>query len=298
MAVSLVNITLSSESKEPPARTIFNILAAFVAVFGFGMGIASPHPFFGISLMAFASLYLSWELFNSPIAVRLISRPFRIFVFIVLMSAFAWMAVPNLHNPSDSNNVDIAETSTANSAPSTLTVPLSDLPPVKSRLPIPATESPTPISKGDSSSQKAPTSVAHPAAETPKSGPEELAPSHPAAKQKALDLSIDILRFVTDRKKTQPSVSALTIRNGVLEQQLSQFDQDYRQWMSETGDQYRILFAGRITAVLQDAKAAKVAVGDADLNCATSAGAGADGNLAVIEMCGANIGAIAERFLE
>jgi hypothetical protein len=156
------------------------------------------------------------------------------------------------------------------------------------------TETHTPTRKGILPSNVPPATQIVPPA-SPNNGPVPTQP-HLGSKQRALELSRDMLSFVGERKTTEPSNLSFTARTKEeQDKQLSQFNQEYQHWMRETGNQYRLRFAGRITAVLQDTKAAGIDLGGGESNCATAAGAGASGNLAVIETCGANIGAIGER---
>lgn len=82
------------EPKEPPIRTLFNIFATALAVFGFGVEMEGSHPYLGIGLMLVALAYGVWELFTSDAAVSRFSLPFRLLFLFALTAILIWVSWP------------------------------------------------------------------------------------------------------------------------------------------------------------------------------------------------------------
>src|SRR5579862_28820 len=87
---------LPSDSKEPPVRAVFNIFAAVIAVFGFGLGMEGAHPYVGIVFMLLALGYGAWELLVSKPERRRFPLSLRITFLEVLLVLFVWVSWPHL----------------------------------------------------------------------------------------------------------------------------------------------------------------------------------------------------------
>lgn len=76
----------------------------------------------------------------------------------------------------------------------------------------------------------------------------------PSPKKKALQLSNDLLKFLSDRMKAQPEPQRLhsgMTKEEVLKRQ-DDFQASFVQWMNDTGSEERNKFALRVAVVLQD----------------------------------------------
>jgi hypothetical protein len=96
MELGLFSPSPMSEPKEPPMRTAFNIIAAVIAVFAFGLEMEGSHPYWGMFFMAAALGYGAWELFTSKAAISRFSAPIRVMFLIALSGVFGWVSWPHI----------------------------------------------------------------------------------------------------------------------------------------------------------------------------------------------------------
>lgn len=82
--------------KESPVRRIANIIAAILAIFGFGLEMEGSHPYIGILFMCGALLYGAWELFTSKAAIRAFPLPVRISFLLLLLAGISWVSWPHV----------------------------------------------------------------------------------------------------------------------------------------------------------------------------------------------------------
>jgi hypothetical protein len=112
----------------------------------------------------------------------------------------------------------------------------------------------------------------------------------PSPKKKALQLSNDILRFLSDRMKTKPNPP---IFNGTANEQRVQmsneFEQSFLKWMSETASEYQIRFGPGVSSIIDDAQSAGLSAENIKI-CIFS-----NGNTFEIQECGSRIGALADK---
>jgi len=82
------------ERKEPVVRTVFNIIATILAVFGFGLAIWGKYPYLGLTFMASALVYGFWELFTSQAAIQRFPTATRITFICALSGVLVWVSWP------------------------------------------------------------------------------------------------------------------------------------------------------------------------------------------------------------
>jgi hypothetical protein len=112
----------------------------------------------------------------------------------------------------------------------------------------------------------------------------------PSPKKRALQVSTDILKFLGDRVKNQPTFFPTTGETGEdWRRQNDQFSQDYMKWMNETAAKYQVQFAIPIAEVLQDMKSEGIDISGVDI-CNVS-----NGNTFAIQKCGVGLGTLAEK---
>ena len=122
---------------------------------------------------------------------------------------------------------------------------------------------------------------------------EKLKSEMPSPRKKALLLSNDMLKFLGDRIKTQPSSPGMELRRVSAEQwnqTMNEYTRKYETWMRETGADYQVLFGTRISSVLDDMQSNGLDTASIRI-CPYS-----NGNTFGIEDCGTRIGVLAEKF--
>jgi hypothetical protein len=114
--------------------------------------------------------------------------------------------------------------------------------------------------------------------------------SVPSSRKKALQLSNDILNFLSDRMKTQPDTPELIgMTKEQWQQKMNEHGQNYDRWMRETAAEYQVRFGARVSSVSDDMQSA-------GLNTVNIQGCiFSNGNTFRIQQCGAQIGALAEK---
>jgi hypothetical protein len=85
----------SKDNKEPVGRTAFNIFAAVIGVFGFGLDMEGTHPYIGILLMTCALVYGAWELLTSKAAINRFPLAVRIIFLVALLAVLLVVSWPH-----------------------------------------------------------------------------------------------------------------------------------------------------------------------------------------------------------
>lgn len=112
----------------------------------------------------------------------------------------------------------------------------------------------------------------------------------PSPKRKALQLSNDILKFLADRMKIQPSSPDLIgATREQWQQKMNEHTQNYVKWMNETAAEYQVRFGVRVSSVMEDMQTAGLNTANVQM-CIFS-----NGNTFMTQECGARIGALAEK---
>lgn len=112
----------------------------------------------------------------------------------------------------------------------------------------------------------------------------------PSPRKRALQLSNDILKFMADRRKSEPNLTPpVGLTKAGYNQALNEINQKYTRWLHQTGAQYDVRFEARLQAVIDDMQAAGIKT-DSLRICVFS-----NGNTLAMEACGARIGALAEK---
>jgi hypothetical protein len=112
----------------------------------------------------------------------------------------------------------------------------------------------------------------------------------PSPRKRALQVSNDILKFLADRLKEQPSIPlpTQTTREDAIRRTV-QFSQAYDKWMTDTGADYGVRFGVPVAEVVQNMKEAGIDV--SQLNGCTYS----SGNTFAIQDCGTQLGVLAEK---
>jgi hypothetical protein len=119
----------------------------------------------------------------------------------------------------------------------------------------------------------------------------KLKSQQPSPKKRALQVSHDMLMFLGDRTKSQPTFpipTSATTREDSRRQD-EQFTQLYEKWMRETAAEYQVRFSVPVAQILEDAKAAGIDTSGLGL-CGIS-----NGNTFGIQRCAASVGTLAEK---
>jgi hypothetical protein len=116
--------------------------------------------------------------------------------------------------------------------------------------------------------------------------------SLPSPKKRALQVSTDLLKFLTEREKAQPSFPMPrdnTTREEFTKQQ-DGFEQAYLQWMNGTATESQARFAIPLAQVLEDMKAENIDTGNVSGFCTFF-----NGNTFGIQNCATGIGVLAQK---
>jgi septal ring factor EnvC (AmiA/AmiB activator) len=114
----------------------------------------------------------------------------------------------------------------------------------------------------------------------------------PSPKKRALQASNDLLRFLTERERAEPTfpIPDRNMTPDEFSKQQQAFEQAYEQWMNETRAESQTRFAVPLAQVLQDMRAENIDVGRAAAFCSFF-----NGNLFGIQGCATDIGVLAQK---
>jgi len=113
----------------------------------------------------------------------------------------------------------------------------------------------------------------------------------PSPRKKALQLSNDILKFLGERQKDEPTFQfSPTTTTDEWNQHMQQERQAYTAWMNQTAAESRERFALRVADVLEDAKENGIDTSRIQGICEFY-----NGNTFALQTCGVNIGSLARQ---
>jgi hypothetical protein len=114
--------------------------------------------------------------------------------------------------------------------------------------------------------------------------------SLPSPKKNALQLSNDIINFISDKRKIPPEMPSFLGVSGVERiEQSKQVEKAYPIWLEESQRQYFSLFSLRLHAVAEDFKNAKINDG-VDQNCI-----GPAESIFTMQDCAIDVGSLADK---
>lgn len=116
--------------------------------------------------------------------------------------------------------------------------------------------------------------------------------SLPSPKKRALQVSTDLLKFLAEREKVQPSfpMPHANMTTEEFTQQRDAFTQAYVRWMNETATECQTRFAIPLAQVLEDMKAENINVDNLASMCAFF-----NGNTFMIQSCATGVGVLAQK---